>query len=52
MDKRRDSVNLDAVKMQAYGLSIPQVQQNILSSNFPTEISNSGTKILIRLAGK
>jgi HAE1 family hydrophobic/amphiphilic exporter-1 len=26
-------VNLDAVKMQAYGLSIPQVQQNILSSN-------------------
>jgi HAE1 family hydrophobic/amphiphilic exporter-1 len=31
-------VNLDAVKMQAYGLSIPQVQQNILSSNldFPT----------------
>jgi HAE1 family hydrophobic/amphiphilic exporter-1 len=31
-------VNLDAVRMQAYGLSVPQVQQNILSSNldFPT----------------
>jgi HAE1 family hydrophobic/amphiphilic exporter-1 len=40
--------------MQAYGLSIPQVQQNILSSNldFPTETFKLGTKILIRLAGK
>ena len=36
--EREIQVNLDAVKMQAYGLSIPQVQQNILSSNldFPT----------------
>jgi HAE1 family hydrophobic/amphiphilic exporter-1 len=39
-------------KMQAYGLSIPQVQQNILSSNldFPTNIQTE-KKILIRLAG-
>jgi HAE1 family hydrophobic/amphiphilic exporter-1 len=46
-------VNLDAVKMQAYGLSIPQVQQNILSSNldFPTETSKLRNKN-IRLAGK
>jgi HAE1 family hydrophobic/amphiphilic exporter-1 len=41
--------------MQAYGLSIPQVQQNILSSNldFPTgNIQTQEQKILIRLAGK
>jgi multidrug efflux pump subunit AcrB len=28
-----NQVNLDATKMQGYGLSIPQVQQIILSSN-------------------
>ena len=41
--------------MQGYGLSIPQVQQNILSSNldFPTgNIQTRDQKILIRLAGK
>jgi HAE1 family hydrophobic/amphiphilic exporter-1 len=39
-------VNLDAVKMQAYGLSIPQVQQNILSSNldFPGNIQTQEQK--------
>jgi HAE1 family hydrophobic/amphiphilic exporter-1 len=43
-------MNLDAVKMQAYGLSIPQVQQNILSSNLDfRKHPNSGTKILIQL---
>lgn len=53
--EREIQVNLDAVKMQAYGLSIPQVQQNILSSNldFPTgNIQTRDKKILIRLAGK
>jgi HAE1 family hydrophobic/amphiphilic exporter-1 len=53
--EREIQVNLDAVKMQAYGLSVPQVQQNILSSNldFPTgNIQTREKKILIRLAGK
>ncbi len=53
--EREIQVNLDAVKMQGYGLSIPQVQQTILSSNldFPTgNIQNRDQKILIRLAGK
>ena len=53
--EREIQVNLDAVKMQGYGLSIPQVQQNILSSNldFPTgNIQTREQKILIRLAGK
>jgi HAE1 family hydrophobic/amphiphilic exporter-1 len=41
--------------MQGYGLSVPQVQQNILTSNldFPTgNIQTRNQKILIRLAGK
>ncbi len=53
--EREIQVNLDAVKMQAYGLSVPQVQQTILSSNldFPTgNIQTREQKILIRLAGK
>jgi len=53
--EREIQVNLDAVKMQGYGLSIPQVQQNILTSNldFPTgNIQTRNQKILIRLAGK
>jgi HAE1 family hydrophobic/amphiphilic exporter-1 len=53
--EREIQVNLDAVRMQAYGLSVPQVQQNILSSNldFPTgNIQTREKKILIRLAGK
>lgn len=53
--EREIQVNLDAVKMQGYGLSIPQVKQVILSSNldFPTgNIQTRDTKILIRLAGK
>lgn len=54
-EEREIQVNLDAVKMQGYGLSIPQVQQNILTSNldFPTgNIQTRNQKILIRLAGK
>jgi HAE1 family hydrophobic/amphiphilic exporter-1 len=31
--EREIQVSLDAIKMQGYGLSIPQVQQVILSSN-------------------
>ncbi|CAM2829700.1 efflux RND transporter permease subunit [Flavobacterium frigoris] len=53
--EREIQVSLDAIKMQGYGLSIPQVQQVILSSNldFPTgNIQTRDTKILIRLAGK
>jgi len=53
--EREIQVNLDATKMQAYGLSIPQIQQIILSSNldFPTgNIQTREQKILIRLAGK
>ncbi|GGA66005.1 multidrug ABC transporter [Flavobacterium palustre] len=53
--EREIQVNLDATKMQGYGLSIPQVQQTILSSNldFPTgNIQTREQKILIRLAGK
>ena len=53
--EREIQVNLDAVKMQGYGLSIPQVQQTILTSNldFPTgNIQTREQKILIRLAGK
>ena len=53
--EREIQVNLDAVKMQGYGLSVPQVQQMILASNldFPTgNIQTRDQKILIRLAGK
>jgi HAE1 family hydrophobic/amphiphilic exporter-1 len=53
--EREIQVSLDAVKMQGYGLSVPQVQQIILSSNldFPTgNIQTREQKILIRLAGK
>lgn len=53
--EREIQVNLDAVKMQGYNLSVPQVQQVILSSNldFPTgNIQTREQKILIRLAGK
>jgi HAE1 family hydrophobic/amphiphilic exporter-1 len=53
--EREIQVNLEAIKMQGYGLSVPQVQQVILSSNldFPTgNIQTRDQKILIRLAGK
>ncbi|OAZ03851.1 efflux RND transporter permease subunit [Flavobacterium succinicans] len=53
--EREIQVNLDAVKMQGYNLSVPQVQQMILTSNldFPTgNIQTREQKILIRLAGK
>ena len=53
--EREIQVNLDATKLQGYGLSVPQIQQIILSSNldFPTgNIQTREQKILIRLAGK
>jgi HAE1 family hydrophobic/amphiphilic exporter-1 len=53
--EREIQVNLEAIKMQGYGLSVPQVQEVILSSNldFPTgNIQTRDQKILIRLAGK
>ncbi|UOK43373.1 MULTISPECIES: efflux RND transporter permease subunit [Flavobacterium] len=53
--EREIQVNLDALKMQGYGISVPQVQQIILASNldFPTgNIQTRNQKILIRLAGK
>jgi hydrophobe/amphiphile efflux-1 (HAE1) family protein len=53
--EREIQVNLDAVKMQGYGLSVPQIQEVILTSNldFPTgNIQTRDQKILIRLAGK
>ena len=53
--EREIQVNLNATKLQGYGLSVPQVQQIILASNldFPTgSIQTREQKILIRLAGK
>ena len=53
--EREIQVNLDADKMKGYGLSVPQVQQGILTSNldFPTgSIQTRDQKVLIRLAGK
>ncbi|ARS34522.1 efflux RND transporter permease subunit [Pontibacter actiniarum] len=53
--EREIKVNLDADRLQAYGLSISQVQQKIQYSNldFPTgKVKNEEGQTLIRLAGK
>lgn len=53
--EREIKVNLDQSKLEAYGLSIPQVQQVILSSNldFPTgNIKTRKSSTIIRLSGK
>jgi HAE1 family hydrophobic/amphiphilic exporter-1 len=53
--EREIEVALDADKMQGYGLSVPQVQQAILTSNldFPTgSVKTQDQDILIRLSGK
>ncbi|MCB0631415.1 MAG: efflux RND transporter permease subunit [Saprospiraceae bacterium] len=53
--EREIQVNLDAEKLQAYGLSILQVQQMIVSSNldFPTgRVETRDQNELIRLSGK
>lgn len=53
--EREIQVNLDENKLEAYGLSLPGVQQAIQSSNldFPTgSIKTEKSDILVRLAGK
>ena len=53
--EREIEVALDADKLQGYGLSVPQVQQSILTSNldFPTgSVKTQDQDILIRLSGK
>lgn len=53
--EREIVVGLDADKIQGYGLSVPQIQQAILSSNldFPTgSVKTENQDILIRLSGK
>jgi HAE1 family hydrophobic/amphiphilic exporter-1 len=53
--EREIQVNLDANKLQGYGLSVPAVQMAILSSNldFPTGgVKTASQNIRIRLSGK
>ncbi|WP_270090039.1 efflux RND transporter permease subunit [Sphingobacterium sp. SYP-B4668] len=53
--EREIQVTLDPKKMEGYGLTIAQVQQDILSSNldFPTgNVKTRTNQTLIRLAGK
>lgn len=53
--EREIKVNLNRKKLEAYGLSIPQVQQTIVSSNldFPTgNIKTRESSTIIRLSGK
>ncbi|MFP5078963.1 efflux RND transporter permease subunit [Pedobacter sp. JCM 36344] len=53
--EREIQVSLDADKLQGYSLSVPQVQQMILSSNldFPTgSVKTQKQDVLIRLSGK
>ncbi len=53
--EREIQVALDANKLQGYNLSVPQVQQMILSSNldFPTgSVKTKSSDVLIRLSGK
>ena len=54
-EEREIRVSLDQSKLRAYGLSIPQVQQLIQSSNldFPTgNIQTRESSMLVRLSGK
>ena len=54
-EEREIQVSLDAAKLKGYGLSVPQVQQVILTSNldFPTgNIKTRENSTLIRLSGK
>lgn len=53
--EREIQVNINADRLEGYGLSILQVQQEILTSNldFPTgSVKSQNEDILIRLAGK
>ena len=54
-EEREIRVSLDQAKLKGYGLSIPQVQQAIQTSNldFPTgNIQTRESTMLVRLAGK
>jgi len=54
-EEREIQVNIDAAKLEAYNLSILQVQQAVLASNmdFPTgNLKSEDKNILLRLAGK
>lgn len=53
--EREIQVSLDPVKLKGYGLSVPQVQQAILTSNldFPTgSVKTRENSTIIRLSGK
>ncbi|NQX40470.1 hydrophobic/amphiphilic exporter-1, HAE1 family [Pedobacter steynii] len=53
--EREIVVGLDADRIQGYGLSVPQIQQAILTSNldFPTgSVKTENQDVLIRLSGK
>lgn len=53
--EREIQVSLDADKLKGYGISVPQAQQMILSSNldFPTgNVQTREQSILVRLSGK
>ena len=53
--EREIQVSLDQEKLKGYGLSVPEVQQAILSSNldFPTgNIQTRENSMLVRLSGK
>ena len=53
--QREFQVNIDAQKLEAYNISLLQVQQAVLSANmdFPTgSIKSQDQSVLIRLAGK
>ena len=53
--EREIKVNLDPAKIEGYGLSVPEVQQAILSSNldFPTgNVKTRDNTTIIRLSGK
>jgi len=54
-DEREIKVNIDALKLRSYGLSLLQVSQVIKSSNldFPTgKVKEDETQYVVRLAGK
>jgi HAE1 family hydrophobic/amphiphilic exporter-1 len=54
-EEREIRVNMDQAKIEGYGLSVPEVQQAILSSNldFPTgSVKTRNNTTIIRLSGK
>ncbi len=53
--QREIRVNLDAQKIQSYGLSLSAIQQAVMAGNmdFPTgNVKEAGTQFVVRLAGK